>query len=130
MSDEVLSVDSPLSTALATVVYDETDSLVLIVLHTKERLRELALCRLNELRSDKASLQSDKIALQADKAALQLDKENALKQIEELRALVAGVQLANRETSNTLEVSSSNEATSQLPQHTSQTSIHNEQPIR
>jgi len=130
MSDEVLSLDSPLSTAVTTVLYDETDSLVLSVLHTKERLRELALRRLHELRSDKASLQSDKLALQADKAALQLEKESAFKQVEELRALVAGVQLAQRETNNALEVSSSNETTSQLPQPTPQNAINNSPPIR
>jgi Ty3 transposon capsid-like protein/Zinc knuckle len=104
MSVEAPVTDSPLSFSSAdtAVIHDDSDALIFSGMHTKEKLRDLALCRLSELRNEKAALLSDKAALQADKLSLQKDKANQQTQIEELRQRLAGVQ-ASVEDEKTLE---------------------------
>ena len=97
MPDEDPVTDSPLSTAVTSVLHDESDILIFSGNSTKEQLREIALRRLSEMRSERASLLSDKAALQEDKLALQLDKQHQQMQIEDLRHLLAGIQQARED---------------------------------
>ena len=84
MSQDDESYDSPLTTALTEVMHDESDALTLDPNLPKRNLREVALCRLCELRK----------AI----TALQTDKERGLKQIEELMSLVTTQQQATNST--------------------------------
>jgi Ty3 transposon capsid-like protein/Zinc knuckle len=77
---------SPTSSSAETSnIPDEADAQVLTGTLTKERLRDIALSKLAELR--------------ADKAALQRDKDNAILQIAELRMMVHGRNQDNPVTS-------------------------------
>lgn len=131
MSAEAPVTDSPLSFSSAdtAVIHDDSDALIFSGMHTKEKLRDLALCRLSELRNEKAALLSDKAALQADKLALQNDKVNQQKQIEELRQQLAGVQ-ASVEDEKTLESDTHPASSTSLTSQPSQTLVEGLQPSR
>lgn len=124
MSAEAPVTDSPLSfsSAETAVLHDDSDALIFSGMHTKEKLRDLALCRLSELRSEKAALQADKLALQKDKA-------NQQKQIEELRQRLAGMQ-ASVQDEKALESDRQTAPTTSLTSQPSQTSIDSLQPSR
>lgn len=123
MSAEAPVIDSPLSSSSAdtTVIYDDSDVLIFSGMHTKEKLRDLALCRLSELRNEKATLLSDKADLQADKLALQKDKADQQKQIEDLRQRLAEVQdsVDDRKTQESHRPTASATSLSSLPSQTS-----------
>ncbi len=133
MSQDDDSIGSPLTTALTEVIHDDTDSLIFSGLHTKEKLRDLALCRLSELRNERAALLSDKAALQADKLALQEDKANQQKQIEDLRQRLAGVQVSvnpNVEDEKAQESHRPTVSSTSLTSQPSQLSVESPQPSR
>ena len=98
------------------VLQDEGDIQILTGSHTKEELKKIALTRLTELRTEKASLQRD--------------KDNALSQITELRRLIYGEQHTNSEEVNEQYTTTTNVTSSQPAPLVHQSSVNYQLPIK
>lgn len=128
MSREDLEFESPVRSEAETPVlndpvslpfppHDPIDVQILNVQLTKDQLINIALGKITELRSDKK--------------ALLLDKENALRQVEELRMFIRGIQTR----SEAEEVQRANQPSTSVsqplhPSNSSSSSISNQQSIR
>ena len=115
MSQEELAFSSPTSSTTA-VIHDPADVQILSSTLTKETLREMALQRMTELRATITELRTFN-------SSLQRNNDNTLRQVEELRQAIQGMQ----ETREIAEARQIRSMSSQLHHSTDQPSSSNQQ---